>query len=179
MRKKSRIPGWAWALIVIAVCVPCMAIGGAVLFPVFSQARMAARETEALSSTRSVLLATLTYVADNNDRYPLAGNWDSAVMESMTTKPKTQFAGLGPNRSDVSITYNSLLSGFPQSKMQEPGLQLVLFMSIIQEQPAAAEPDLMVFTTRNKATVGLGDGRALRATPEEVSGFRLDPEERL
>jgi hypothetical protein len=70
---KKRRPSM-WIIVVISV----MAIGGcvfipiiaAILFPVFSQARMAAKRTADLGEVKASAVALLAYTADNDNRYP-------------------------------------------------------------------------------------------------------------
>lgn len=51
----------------------------AILFPVFSQAKLAAKKTQALSNVKLQSLALILYTADNNDRLPIADRWMDAV----------------------------------------------------------------------------------------------------
>jgi hypothetical protein len=70
---KKRRPSM-WIIVVISV----MAIGGcvfipiiaAILFPVFSQARIAAKRTADLGEVKASAVALLAYTADNDNQYP-------------------------------------------------------------------------------------------------------------
>src|SRR5579862_8946453 len=56
---KKPFPVWAILLIVFSgLCVLCVPIGAAILFPVFSQARLAAKRTLALSNMKQLAVAT-------------------------------------------------------------------------------------------------------------------------
>ncbi len=59
-----------FTLIELLVVIAIIAILAAILFPVFAQAREAARKTSCLSNTRQYATATLMYVQDYDEQYP-------------------------------------------------------------------------------------------------------------
>src|SRR5882724_10971003 len=61
----------AFTLIELLVVIAIIAILAAILFPVFAQAKAAAKTTVALSSTKQIGLSQQMYLADNDDVYPL------------------------------------------------------------------------------------------------------------
>lgn len=64
----------------LAVCgIGGVGIMAAILFPVFSQAKLAAKKTQALSNVKQLGLAINIYASDNNDRMPIADRWMDAV----------------------------------------------------------------------------------------------------
>jgi prepilin-type N-terminal cleavage/methylation domain-containing protein len=62
----------AFTLIELLVVIAIIAILAAILFPVFAQAKLAAKEVSGLSNTKQVGLGTLMYLNDYDDTYPLA-----------------------------------------------------------------------------------------------------------
>ncbi len=60
----------AFTLIELLVVIAIIAILAAILFPVFAQARTAAKKTADLSNTKQLGIATMLYLNDNDDTYP-------------------------------------------------------------------------------------------------------------
>jgi prepilin-type N-terminal cleavage/methylation domain-containing protein len=68
----------AFTLIELLVVIAIIAILAAILFPVFAQAKAAAKKSTSLSNNKQVALSTLMYGADADDQMPLLTNWGSA-----------------------------------------------------------------------------------------------------
>jgi prepilin-type N-terminal cleavage/methylation domain-containing protein len=65
-----------FTLIELLVVIAIIAILAAILFPVFAQAREKARQVSCLSNNKQWSTATLMYIQDYDERYPLAyGTW--------------------------------------------------------------------------------------------------------
>ncbi len=60
----------AFTLVELLVVIAIIAILAAILFPVFAQAKAAAKKTACLSNGRQIGLALMMYLGDNDDRYP-------------------------------------------------------------------------------------------------------------
>ena len=68
----------AFTLIELLVVIAIIAILAAILFPVFAQAKTAAKKAVSLSNSKQVDLANLMYATDNDDDYTWAqpGGWE-------------------------------------------------------------------------------------------------------
>ncbi len=69
----------AFTLIELLVVIAIIAILAAILFPVFAQAREAAKKTQALSNAKQQGTATIMYATDNDDLLPLGTVPNSAT----------------------------------------------------------------------------------------------------
>src|SRR4051812_31157002 len=60
----------AFTLIELLVVIAIIAILAAILFPVFAQAKLAAKKTQSLSNSKQINLGIQMYMNDQDDRYP-------------------------------------------------------------------------------------------------------------
>lgn len=60
----------AFTLIELLVVIAIIAILAAILFPVFAQAKAAAKTTQSLSNMKQIALGLKMYISDNDDIYP-------------------------------------------------------------------------------------------------------------
>jgi prepilin-type N-terminal cleavage/methylation domain-containing protein/prepilin-type processing-associated H-X9-DG protein len=81
----------AFTLIELLVVIAIIAILAAILFPVFAQAKEAAKKTACLSNTKQMGLALLMYGGDNDDGYP---TW-------------SDFYGLYTSTTNLATRYNT------------------------------------------------------------------------
>ncbi|MDR3689642.1 MAG: prepilin-type N-terminal cleavage/methylation domain-containing protein [Fimbriimonas sp.] len=62
----------AFTLIELLVVIAIIAILAAILFPVFAQAKLAAKKTSALSGVKQLGLGVMMYIQDSDDLFPVA-----------------------------------------------------------------------------------------------------------
>jgi len=66
----------AFTLIELLVVIAIIAILAAILFPVFAQAKVAAKATSSLSNNKQEALAAIMYAGDADDHAPLDATWN-------------------------------------------------------------------------------------------------------
>ncbi|MCW5940626.1 MAG: prepilin-type N-terminal cleavage/methylation domain-containing protein [Fimbriimonadaceae bacterium] len=86
----------AFTLIELLVVIAIIAILAAILFPVFAQAKVAAKKTAAISNQKQIGLSVLMYAADYDDVYPR--NDDCYLRSALN--PALNAAGYTPSNGD-------------------------------------------------------------------------------
>jgi prepilin-type N-terminal cleavage/methylation domain-containing protein len=77
----------AFTLIELLVVIAIIAILAAILFPVFAQAKVAAKGAASTSNAKQIVLASLMYAADYNDQPPVVGVTDAFDAPGWNIKP--------------------------------------------------------------------------------------------
>jgi prepilin-type N-terminal cleavage/methylation domain-containing protein len=99
-----------FTLIELLVVIAIIAILAAILFPVFARARAKARQAACISNAKQLVLATLQYVQDYDERFTLTNdpaqdhNWAAATgaAQPFSCKPcRPKFLGASPYRYGV------------------------------------------------------------------------------
>lgn len=93
----------AFTLIELLVVIAIIAILAAILFPVFAQAKVAAKKTASLSNVKQINLGAQMYAGDADDVVPLATEWNTWHVWSETVQPYLKnwdllFSPMGGNR---------------------------------------------------------------------------------
>ena len=108
----------AFTLIELLVVIAIIAILAAILFPVFSQAKAAAKQTVSMSNVKQLSLAIQMYMSDDNDRYPvgIGLRWDEEEERWRGIKPWFQ-------RMENYIRSNDIreASGHPKPLIRRKG----------------------------------------------------------
>ncbi len=73
-----------FALIELLVVIAIIAILAAILFPVFAQAKLAAKKSLSLSNLRQIKTAVLMYAGDNDDVYPRTMDTSTGIPETIS-----------------------------------------------------------------------------------------------
>lgn len=75
----------AFTLIELLVVIAIIAILAAILFPVFAQAKEAAKKTQCLSNMKQIGTGFALYLGDNDDTLPWAAYWDYSAGSGWAT----------------------------------------------------------------------------------------------
>src|SRR5512135_1362788 len=123
-------PNYSWVWILVAVLGVCgcggVLILAAILFPVFSQARLAAARAACMSNVKQCSLALLMYTADNDDHFPLAGKWIDRSEQYAKNDPFTCPALLR-SKGRYGYAMSSLLSEKSGPDIRNPDRAILLF----------------------------------------------------
>ncbi len=84
----------AFTLIELLVVIAIIAILAAILFPVFAQAKLAAKKAVSISNQKQIGLGIILYAGDSDDLYPRQDN--CVLNSSMIEKYNTQSAATSP-----------------------------------------------------------------------------------
>jgi prepilin-type N-terminal cleavage/methylation domain-containing protein len=115
----------AFTLIELLVVIAIIAILAAILFPVFAQAKEAAKKTACLSNTKQIALGLQMYMNDSDDSYPGALPW---IYDAKNQHPSSAAGSRMP--IDMQI--------FPYTKNDN----IWSCASDGKSRPAATDPDL-------------------------------------
>ena len=119
----------AFTLIELLVVIAIIAILAAILFPVFAQAKLAAKKTQVLSNAKQISTAQLLYVNDSDDTTPALGQGDWT--DHLYPYEKSEDLFMNPLRNDFDggcLSYVASHPGTaPGAGSDEPGCKYVGF----------------------------------------------------
>jgi prepilin-type N-terminal cleavage/methylation domain-containing protein len=103
-----------FTLIELLVVIAIIAILAAILFPVFAQAKLAAKATSSLSNVKQICLAEIIYQNDNDDNFVLGGDWSSADVDATVYGGGYQYApwtvSVQPYQKNLPMDFSPLAS---------------------------------------------------------------------
>jgi prepilin-type N-terminal cleavage/methylation domain-containing protein len=138
----------AFTLIELLVVIAIIAILAAILFPVFAQAKEAAKKTSTLSNFKQMGTALQIYIGDTDDRFPLSFGTNGA-----TGLPRWDFYHRVPQNWDNTAPFNT------PTRQEEDGQFWANSIQPYVKNLEMFEQNGMVRT----ATAGLNYSNAVRA----------------
>lgn len=162
---KKGIPAWVWIVIAFALCGPCMILA-AILFPVFSQARLSGKRTQSLSHIKQIGVATAMYSAENDDRFPPAKTWEDVLRGNVDGE--TFEDPQAEAKSGLGFAMNSTAS-LAKIEWADDPRNTVLFFSSSKPGPSAHGGEDMLRFSNNYATISYVDTSARVRKADQLS----------
>lgn len=156
-----------------------IAIGAALLFPVFSQARAAAKETRALANLKQVNVVMQLYASANDDKLPIADQWAGALRSSKLVPDATIFedSSLGEGGYQrFGFAMNAEASGLMITRLQAPDRTVILYSSKTLADNACGDKNDVRLTARGRLMLAFADGRCMLVKPEESGPLFWTPQ---
>lgn len=162
----------AFTLIELLVVIAIIAILAAILFPVFAQAKLAAKKTVDLSNLNQLGLATLMYTNDYDDTamsVPYAGSWSTScpgcgpATQTVNHGGSLPLASMGPWWTDRLMPYVKTAGIFANAVNQDklyqdvgyqvPGLDLADSLTVINDNLNNVAPPANLLAESYRVTV--------------------------
>ena len=133
-------------------------MGGAVMFPVFSQARNKGKEVACLSHAKQIGLALRMYADDNDDKFPLKENWQSALKVYVTNNEV--FTCPSAKVPENSYAMRGERSGASVAKLPDPSNTIFAFDSELPKSHAYGGFEAVSYRHDDRANFIFSDGHA-------------------
>ena len=98
----------AFTLIELLVVIAIIAILAAILFPVFAQAKTAAKKTVAISNQKQIATGFMLYLGDSDDRYPMRRGCEQGSSINPALRAPALQGAAGSNMGCTGRFYNSM-----------------------------------------------------------------------
>jgi len=109
MNSSQRLGSNGFTLVELLVVIAIIAILAGILFPVFAQARVAAKKTGSISNLKQITLATLMYASDSDDGLPLFANGDALLVGVPNSSVQTWVGVTQPYIRSLGILVDPLM----------------------------------------------------------------------
>jgi type II secretory pathway pseudopilin PulG len=173
-RPRGGMPVWGWIMIgcggVFILLLAGIAIMGAILFPVFAQARERARQASCMSNIRQLSLAMQMYAQDYDDRLPLRARWMDSLLPYTKNEALLHCPSVRPGgQTSYGYAFNSPLAGKKRSKLPSPATTPVLYDSRNLARNASDPMTSLPNPPRHLGNViGYADGHVRAAAPQRL-----------
>jgi prepilin-type N-terminal cleavage/methylation domain-containing protein/prepilin-type processing-associated H-X9-DG protein len=101
-QRREKATPQGFTLIELLVVIAIIAVLAAILFPVFAQAKLAAKKTADLSNMKQTSTALLIYLGDSDDIFPLA-SFDSIPFNQATSYRWSSTLCVGPYAKNTQL----------------------------------------------------------------------------
>lgn len=163
----------AFTLIELLVVIAIIAILAAILFPVFAQAKEAAKKSADLSNNKQINLGVQMYMTDYDDIFPMLRNgktnWQNPVLTDQINsghnmvQPYVKNKGIWRSPNDTMGRCDAAATGFSTNESLPTGGPVSYVFSYYEPDPAAARPyafGLAAWDSFNPST-GVHSGKTL------------------
>jgi hypothetical protein len=173
--KAQRSPAfWIIGALVAMVCCVGVPIIAAILFPVFSQAREAAKRTESIENIKTLGTAVMIYIADYDDVYPPAERWETLITPILSDPD----ALVAPQATQpVAYAFNSGLALVEAPSLPNANTTPMIFESNVAG-PNAWGSSNSIYVRSRKVILGFADTSARAVDESMVATFTWNPEAR-
>jgi prepilin-type processing-associated H-X9-DG protein len=146
-RKASPLP-WILGVGGIGCCVLCLPIGGAILLPIFRQARLGGQGRVCISRLKIQSVALLLYAENNDEKLP-ARNWIDSITPLVAPdkglpiyfrQEERSFRCPAVPRGDFGYAFNRSLVGESTDRVTDKKKAVLTFDSNQLERNATASP---------------------------------------
>src|SRR5579862_2876077 len=131
---------WIWVIVAIVVVCGCGGIGllGAVLFPVFAQAKIAANRAQCMSNIKQDSAALLIYAADNDDHIPQS-KWMEVAMSGVGSEVRLTCPVVRQHGGEYGYAINSKLT---TTKKPDAATTVLIFETNNLARNASGDPSV-------------------------------------
>lgn len=137
-------PSYLWLWIVVGALLVCgcggLLILPAILFPVFSETRLAAQRTNCLTNVRELGRATSMYAADYDDKLPEAANWSESIAKNVPRESAFNCPALRRSGGQYGYAVNSTIAGRPAASAGPADTTVWIFETARLEPNASGDP---------------------------------------
>ena len=159
--------------VALAVSIVFIGFYAALLLPSLSKAKQKAQTINCVNNLKQLGLAVRLYSGDNNDQYPAATNWCSAIRADVGS-PKPFVCPGDQAKLSSGYAFNAALSGMPEGDIAP---DTVMFFESDAGWNAAGGKELMITQPRHYKTyvIGLADGSVQQIQEAALAQLRWNP----
>jgi len=174
--------GMAWSAIGLSI-VGVLVFGffvmfGAVMFPVFSRAREAAKAATCVSNAKQLTLGVIMYAQEHGEKLPAADQWCDEIIPNVKGQDVFKCPNLPGAKS--GFAFNRALGGRALGEIADPANTVLIFESNLGWNGAGG-PESVVSPPRHFAAaergvvIGFVDGHVRKVSSDELGQLVWQP----